>query len=162
VKQMTEFDHPVREGAILRLVSDNEPVEPLLVVHQRHRDLDDGHIEYELCDPTLTGYYQYYADDVDILFEDTGLTNEEPKPIMDDEIRELYRRLHDHTWHEAVDSESGETKQYCIHCRMSRGEVMAENFGGDPEDYDSGDPPAPATERTNQILDSFIEGDSNV
>lgn len=52
---MTGFEHPIREGAILRCETEGERVEVLVEVVSRFEDLDDGHIEYELSDPTHTG-----------------------------------------------------------------------------------------------------------
>lgn len=98
---------------MLRLVSDQENVEQLLTVNQRLKDIDSGHIEYELCCPSKTGYYQYHQDDVDDLFVGTGLTSEEIKPIMDDEIRSLYQSMCSHSW-----TQTGSGSYQCIHCRM--------------------------------------------
>lgn len=110
----TQHDHPIRQGAMLRCVSEMEQVERLVEVNRRYRALDDDHIEYQLTCPTRTGYYQYREEDVNDLFTDTGLTNEEPKPVMQEDIRELYQDLCDHSWHETV---SGGF--HCTHCRMS-------------------------------------------
>jgi len=98
---------------MLRCTSERENVEPLLVVHQRLRDIDSSHYEYELSDPSKTGYYQYHQDDVDDLFRDTGVTSDELKPIADDEVRELYQSIHDHTWRETNDG-----SMLCIHCKL--------------------------------------------
>jgi len=106
------LSHPVREGAMLRCTSEAENVAPLLVVNQRLNDIDNEHYEYEHCDPSKTGYYQYRQEEVDDLFVDTGLTSDELKPIVDDEICELYQSLHDHSW-----SDTASGSLLCIHCR---------------------------------------------
>lgn len=113
-KSDNEIQHPIRQGAILRCVSEAERVEPLLEVVTRYRDIDTGQMEYELSCPSHTGYYQYHQEDVDDLFVDTGLTNDERKPIMDDEIRSAYQELHDHSWTETVSK-----SLQCPHCRMT-------------------------------------------
>ena len=106
--------HPIRKGAMLRCTSERENVEPLLEVLNRYENIDSGGIEYQLTCPSHTGYYRYCAEDVKALFVDTGLTNDEVKPIMQSDIRQLYQEVHDHSWHTAV----GESL-YCPHCRLA-------------------------------------------
>jgi hypothetical protein len=127
---MTDFTHPIRRGAILRTVSEYEQkrVEPLLQVHHRYLDIDGARYEYELSCPTLTGYYRYPVDHLEDSFEDTGLTNDNPshKAIEDDEIRELYQELCDHSWHAIHDRETGEQiGEGCIHCKARKKEAEA-------------------------------------
>lgn len=123
---MTEFEHPIRQGAILRRLHEAENTEVLLEVVSRFEDLDDGHYEYELSCPTHTGYYQYRDEDLEDCFADTGLTNEEMKPRMDNEIRSLYEELHEehgeHSFTEVVDGDTGKPAgEQCIHCLKKRG-----------------------------------------
>lgn len=116
-----EFDHPIRKGAMLQCTSEQENVEELLEVLRRYENIDTGEYEYELACPSHTGYYTYHQDDLDGIFSDTGLTNEEIKPIVDDAIRKLYQHLHDHTWHDSIDPETSQvTQEQCIHCRATR------------------------------------------
>lgn len=89
------------------------------------RDLtaDVGHLEYVLMDPTHTDRWQYHEDDLEDCFWDTGLRNEEVKPIMDERIREIFQRVHEHLFRTVHDSEMGEPDgEKCITCRKRRGE----------------------------------------
>lgn len=108
------IEHPLPKGSILQCTSDREGVENLLEVLKRFKNIDTGEFEYELSCPSHTGYYQYHQEDVEDLFVDTGLRNDEVKPILDDEIRAAYQELCSHSWHETV----GGGFQ-CPHCRMT-------------------------------------------
>lgn len=123
------LSHPIRKGAVLRVTSDEENVEPVLYVSDRLRDIDTGEIRYGLCDPTNTGFYDYHQDDADDLFVDTGLTSDRTKPISDPAIQELYEDLCDHRWTAVHDPDTMEESGFmCIACRASRDEL-----GGDDE-----------------------------
>lgn len=74
IVEMTEFDHSVREGAMLRRRHEEERTEVLLEVVSRFEDIDDGHYEYELLCSTHTGYYQCRDEDLKDCFADTGFT----------------------------------------------------------------------------------------
>ena len=119
------IDHPIRQGAMLRRKYDGERTAVLMEVLNRYEDLDGDGFLYEISCPTHTGYH-YYADyDLADCFEDTGLTNDELKPVMDDEIRALYQQLHDghdeHSFHTVHDGETKEpVGEQCIHCRKGR------------------------------------------
>jgi hypothetical protein len=83
------------QGMILWRRNDEESVPKLVEVTQRFEDCDDGHLEYVLMDVTHTTRHQYHEDDLQDCFYDTGLRNDEPKPVMDDRIREVWTRVKD-------------------------------------------------------------------
>lgn len=121
------------EGEILWRRHDMEPTDKLVEVAQRLEDYDDGHMEYVLWDPTHTNRYRYREEDLNDCFWATGLYNEEPKPVMDDRVREVYQRICDHSYHEVHDRETHEVAaEQCIHCRKRR-PLNGEGGGGDAE-----------------------------
>ncbi len=81
------------KGKILWRRYGNENVPKLVEVKQCLRDDSDGHWEYVLADMTYTNEWLYHEDDIRGLFWDTGLRNEEKKPVMDDRIREVHQRV---------------------------------------------------------------------
>lgn len=85
----------VPKGRILWRRHDFENTSKLVEVTQRLEDTDSGHMEYVLWDPTHSERWQYHEDDLRDCFWDTGLTNEETKPVLDDRIRELHERVSD-------------------------------------------------------------------
>jgi len=108
-------------GTMLWRRHDAEPVSKLVEVVGRYEDLDDGHREYELTDPTCTEYHRYREEDLGDCFWDMGLQNDEAKAVMNDRIREIYQCVCDHSFHEAHDPETHEvTGEECIHCRKQR------------------------------------------
>ena len=120
-----EIDHPVRQGAMLRRKYDGEKTAVLMEVLNRYDNLDGEGYLYEITCPTHTGYHYYVDYDLEDCFEDTGLTNDEPKPVMDDDIRALYQQLHDehgeHSFHTVHDRETKEpVGEQCMHCRKER------------------------------------------
>lgn len=110
------------ENKILWRRHEREQVSKLVEVTQCLKDDSDGHWEYILTDPTHTSYWRYHEDDLAACFWDTGLRNdEEPKPVMDDRIREVYQRVCDHSFHQVHDGETGEPAgEQCINCRKRR------------------------------------------
>ena len=108
-------------GRILWRRHDMEGTSKLVEVTQRLKDEDDGHYEYVLWDPTHTNRWQYGEEDLAGCFWDTGLTNDEVKPVLDDRIRQVYQRVCDHSFHTVHDSETMEPDgEQCIHCRKKR------------------------------------------
>lgn len=83
------------EDKILWRRHDSEGVPKLVEVKQCLKDDSDGHWEYVLTDVTHTREWRYHEDDIPDCFWDTGLYNKEPKPIMDDRIREVWERVKD-------------------------------------------------------------------
>jgi hypothetical protein len=141
---MSGMDHPIRRGAILRLESESENVEPIISVEQRLQVVDEGHYYYELCCPTLTGYYSYHQEDVEDLFSDTGITHEgvehSRKPIEDDRVQELYESLCDHSWHAVHDPETMEKDGFvCSGCRARRDKPPAVSTTGTDQPGESDD-----------------------
>lgn len=115
-------EHPIRKGAILKLVSEAEQCAPVVSVQQRLRDIDREVLYYELADPTLTSYYCYHQDDIGAVFEDTELTHDgHQKPIDDDGIQELYEEVCDHSWNVIHDPETLEEDGFlCSWCYARR------------------------------------------
>lgn len=116
-------DHPLPLGTMLERRHESERTEVLLEIAGRFRDIDDGHLEYELTDPTHTGYYRYRAEDVDDCFDGTELVNEDGrKPLGQPDIRERYQNLHEehdeHSFSEVVDSDGEPAGRECIHCGL--------------------------------------------
>lgn len=114
----------VAQDAVLWRRHDAEGTEKLVIVTKRLEDMDDGHREYELTDPTATNYYRYREEDVADCFWDTGLRCDEIKGVMDDRIGEVYQRVCDHSFsevHTEVDGEYVPDGEQCIHCRKRRG-----------------------------------------
>ena len=117
--------HPIRLGAMVRRKYEGEGTAVLMEVACRYENLDGGDYLYEITCPTHTGYHFYSHYSLEDCFEDTGLTNQKPKPVMDDEIRALYQRLHDekgeHSFHTVHDTETTEpVGEQCIHCGKER------------------------------------------
>lgn len=115
-EETDSFDHPIRDGAMLLLTDERESCDPLVEVSQRLRDVDSGHVEYVLWDPTHSRVEQYHQDDVDSLFADTGLTNTEVKPIHDDGIQARYQQVCSHSFTTVHDHDSNEIGEECIDC----------------------------------------------
>lgn len=108
-------------GEILYRIHDHEPAPKIVEVVQRLEDVDDGHREYVLADPTHTTRDQYREEDLWDCFWTTGIVNDEPKPVMDDDVRALYQRVCDHSFSEVHDKETLEpVAEQCIHCRKRR------------------------------------------
>lgn len=111
------------KGKILWLRHESENVPKLVEVKQCLKDDSDGHWEYVLTDMTHTSEWRYHEDDVRGLFWDTGLRNDEVKPVMDDRIREVYQRVCDHSFHTVHDPDTLEVAgEQCINCRLRREE----------------------------------------
>ena len=134
--QMSENDieHPIRKGAILRCTSGHENVEPVVSVEQRLQDIDEGHYWYELCCPTLTGYYSYRDEEIGELFEDTGITHDGVehcrKPIEDDRVRELYQSLCNHSWNAVHDPDTLESNGFmCSGCHATTDFLSVRHVG---------------------------------
>lgn len=112
------------ENAVLWRRHDGEGTAKLVVVTKRLEDLDDGHREYELTDPTNTSIWRYREADLADCFWDTGLRRESAKAVMDDRIREVYQRVCEHSFSEVHTRRDGELVpdgEQCIHCRLRRG-----------------------------------------
>jgi hypothetical protein len=94
----------------------------LVEVLGRYENVDTDRVEYQLTDPTHTEYWRYCAEDLDDCFWATGLYNrDEPKPVMDDRIREVYQRICDHSFHTVHDRETHDpVGEECIHCRVRK------------------------------------------
>jgi len=108
-------------GEILWRRHDAEATDKLVEVTRRLKDVDDGHVEYVLEDPTRTYRWQYREDDLRNCFWSTGLHNDEPKAVMDDRIRAVYQRVCDHSFHVVHDRETMEpVAEECINCRKRR------------------------------------------
>jgi len=109
------------EGKILWRRHDAENVRKMVEVKQCLKDDSDGHWEYILSDMTHTSEWRYHEDDLADCFWDTGLWNNEPKPVIDDRIREAYQHVCAHSFHTVHDRETGEpTGEQCFHCRKKR------------------------------------------
>lgn len=108
-------------GEILYRIHDIEPAPKIAEVVQRLEDIDDGHREYVLADPTHTTRDQYREEDLRDCFWTTGIVNHEVKPVMDDEIRALFQRVCDHSFSTVHDPDTHEpVAEACIHCRKRR------------------------------------------
>jgi len=110
------------EDKILWRRHEAESVPQLVEVKQCLKDDSDGHWEYVLTDMTHTREWRYHEDDLADCFWDTGLYNrDEPKPVMDDRIREVFQRVCNHSFHTVHDSETTEPAgEQCINCRKKR------------------------------------------
>jgi len=80
------------EGQILWRRDDSEDIPKLVEVTQCLRDDADGHWEYVLTDMTRSNTWLWHENDVSDRFWDTGLRNDEPKPIHDGRIQRVYER----------------------------------------------------------------------
>lgn len=108
-------------GKILWRRHQQESVPQLVEVTQCLQDDRDDHWEYVLTDMTHTRQWRYHEDDLTDCFWDTGLRNDEVKPVMDDRIREVFQRVCEHSYHVVHDRDTGEpTGEQCIHCRKRR------------------------------------------
>lgn len=116
------FGDVAAENAILWRRHDAESTSKLVEVTGRFEDVDDGHMEYVVEDPTLTCRWQYREEDLADCFWATGLYNKEhTKAVQDDRIREVYQRVCDHSFSEVHDPETKEvTGEQCRHCRKRR------------------------------------------
>jgi len=123
-------EHPIRKGAILKLVDEAEQCDPVVSVVQRLRDIDSGTIYYDLQDPTLTSYYTYHQDDVDALFADSRLTHKgRGKPIGDSAIQAYCEFYCDHSWSVCHDPDTLEEAGFlCSKCYAER-----DSIGGEQE-----------------------------
>ena len=93
----------------------------LVIVTKRLEDIDDGHREYELTDPTYTEYWQYREEDLDGCFWSTGLYDRHREGVGNEEIRDAYQHVCEHSFHEVHDPETLDvTGEQCIHCRKRR------------------------------------------
>ena len=91
---MSEFDHPIREGAVLKLETEEPGVARVVVVQSRLMDIDIGRYKYELVDYSNTYKWTYHGKDVEHIFSDTGYTSDDTK-IYQARQPELYRILTD-------------------------------------------------------------------
>lgn len=113
----------VYPGTMLWRRHDLEGTAKLVEVTQRLADQDSGDRYYRLTDPTHTEYWQYHEDDLRDCFWDTGLRNDEAKPVLDDRIREVYQNVCEHHFTTVHDRETGEPAgEQCLHCRQLREE----------------------------------------
>lgn len=109
------------EGEVLYRRHAQEGTTKLVIVTKRLEDIDDGHREYELTDPTYTEYWQYREEDLADCFWSTGLYDRHSEGVGNDEIREAYQWVCEHSFHVVHDSVSMEpTGEQCIHCRQYR------------------------------------------
>jgi len=94
-----EFDHPIREGAVLRLDSEERGISKIVFVSSRLLDIDTRTYYYRLVDYSNTYQWQYHEDDLPYLFEDTGYTSTDTKiyksiqPELYDALTEEYGDL---------------------------------------------------------------------
>ena len=112
------------EGEVLWRRHDMEGTTKLVIVTKRLEDMDDGHREYELWDPTYTEKWQYREEDLADLFWSTGLYDRHSEGVGNEEIREAYQWVCDHIYREVhTENEDGELVpdgEQCIHCRKRR------------------------------------------
>lgn len=112
------------QGSVLWRRHDMEGTTKLVIVTNRFEDMDDGHREYELWDPTYTERWRYREDDLAELFWDTGLYDRHSEGTSNEEIREAYQHVCDHSFSEVhTENEKGELVpdgEQCIHCRKRR------------------------------------------
>jgi hypothetical protein len=110
------------EGEVLYRRHAREGTTKLVIVTKRLEDLDDGHREYELTDPTYTRYWQYREEDLADCFWSTGLYDRHSHGVDDEEIRQAYQHVCDHSFSEVHDPETHAVAgEQCIHCKTRRG-----------------------------------------
>lgn len=110
------------EGQVLYRRHAQEGTTKLVIVTKRLKDIDDGHREYELADPTYTEYWQYHEEDLADCFWSTGLYDKHREGVGNDEIREAYQWVCDHSFHEVHDSDTMEVAgEQCIRCQKTKG-----------------------------------------
>ena len=123
-------DDAVRRGAIFRCTHEAEGAPPLVEVENRLYDVDQEVWKYELTCPTHTWYSTYREEDFGPpTFEDTSMTKPDGcvKPIEDEEIRERYQELCNHSsWVVVHDRETDEAVgERCVACQVMKEEVQA-------------------------------------
>jgi len=74
-----EFDHPLREGAVLKLDSEERGITRIVFVASRLLDIDTRHYRYRLVDYSNTYQWTYHEDDLEYIFRDTGYTSTDTK-----------------------------------------------------------------------------------
>ena len=112
------------KGEVLYRRHAQEPTTKLVIVTKRLEDIDDGHREYELWDPTYTERYRYREEDLAACFWSTGLYDPHRYGVGDDDIREAYQHVCEHTFSDVHDLETLDPDgEQCLHCRIDRSEV---------------------------------------
>lgn len=125
------------QGSVLWRRHAMEPTRKLVIVHNVLEDVDDGHREYILQDPTHTEVYRYREEDLADCFWDTGLDDRELRGIGNDEVREAYQQVCRHSFSEVHrrmdDGELVPDGKRCIHCKVDFAEVadVGADGGGD-------------------------------
>ncbi|WP_276257195.1 hypothetical protein [Halomontanus rarus] len=108
-------------GDILWRRHELEGTTKIVEVTQRLVDVDSGHVEYVLVDPTHTHRWQYHEDDLKDCFWDTGLSCEHGKPVVDDRIGMLFQRVCEHSFSKVHDPDTLESVgEQCLYCRKRR------------------------------------------
>jgi len=92
------YNHPIREGAVLELSSEEPGVSRIVVISSRLLDIDSREYQYELIDYSNTYRWQYHEDDIGYMFRDTGHTSTDTK---------IYQSMQPGL-HEALKQEYGE------------------------------------------------------
>lgn len=114
-------DVEYRLGEILWRRHDAEGTTKLVEVTQRLEDLDTGHVEYVLEDPTHTYCWQYHEDDLNDCFWTTGIISDAPKAVLNDRVREVYQRVCEHLFAEVHNEETLEVSgEKCLSCLKRR------------------------------------------
>lgn len=85
----------VSDGAILWRRRADESAPKLAHVVQRLTDRDSDQHVYRLADPSHTRFQYYTETDVRSAFWDTGLTHHDGKPVADQRLSKLWRRVRD-------------------------------------------------------------------
>lgn len=83
---MSEWTHPLRQNALVRRIREDNCAKIMEVIGRRW-DIDTHEWHYEITCPTHTGYHVYAQEDFEDVFEDTGHTNTEVKPVMIEWVR---------------------------------------------------------------------------
>jgi len=73
------FNHPIRDGAVLKLNSEEPGIRKIVFVTSRLLDIDSRTYYYRLVDYSNTYEWQYHEDDIGYIFKDTGHTSTETK-----------------------------------------------------------------------------------
>ena len=74
-----QFDHPIRNGAVLKLKKKERGVAKIVFVTSRLLDIDSRSYQYRLVDYSNTYQWQYHEEDIDHMFADTGHTSTDTK-----------------------------------------------------------------------------------
>lgn len=108
------------EGSVLWRRHAGESVSRMVVVTNVLEDLDDGHREYRLQDPTYTSVWMYREDDLADCFWDTGLDDHHLEGLANDELREAWQHVCEHRFRMVYRREDGElvpAGEQCPNCR---------------------------------------------